>query len=127
MLTRIKKLADNENITIGLLERKIGSSKGVLSRAINNGTDIHAKWLQAIIENYPGYSASWLLTGEGSMVVQESVTVEKLPSCQDQDNPENCPACRQKDQRIADLLEMIASLKETNTVQKELIAELRRQ
>ena len=127
MLTRIKKLAGNEGITIGVLEKRIGSSKGVLSRAIKNGTDIHAKWLQAIIENFPGYSASWLLTGEGPMMVQESAMVEKLPSCQEQGNSENCPACRQKDQRIADLLEMIASLKETNTVLKELIAELRKQ
>ena len=60
-------MASNEGITIGALERAIGASKGVLSRAINNGTDIQAKWLQIIVENYPRYSADWLLSGKGDM------------------------------------------------------------
>lgn len=68
ILTRIQKIASNEQITIGALERKIGASKGVLSRAINNGTDIQSKWIQIIVENYPIYSAKWLLTGRGNML-----------------------------------------------------------
>ena len=48
ILSRIQEIALNEGITIGALERKIGASKGVLSRAINNGTDIQSKWLQII-------------------------------------------------------------------------------
>ena len=68
ILSRIQELASHEGITIGALERKIGASKGVLSRAINNGTDIQAKWLQIIVENYPVYSADWLLTGKGEML-----------------------------------------------------------
>lgn len=67
ILNRIQEIAVNERISIGALERKIGASKGVLSRAINNGTDIQAKWLQQIVENYPQYSAEWLLTGMGPM------------------------------------------------------------
>lgn len=61
-------MASNEGITIGALERNIGASKGVLSRAINNGTDIQSKWLQIIVENYPQYSTRWLMTGRGSML-----------------------------------------------------------
>ena len=68
VLSRIQELASNEKITIGALERRIGASKGVLSRAINNSTDIQSKWIQNIVENYPQYSAQWLLTGEGSML-----------------------------------------------------------
>lgn len=68
ILSRIQEISQNEGITIGALERKIGASKGVLSRAINNGTDIQSKWLQFIVENYPIYSTRWLLTGEGSML-----------------------------------------------------------
>lgn len=67
IIPRIKQIAENEGITIGALERAIGASKGVISRAINNGTDIQAKWLQSIVENYPRYSSSWLLTGDGEM------------------------------------------------------------
>ena len=68
LLERIAEIAQNENITIGALERKIGASKGVLSRAIQNGTDIQAKWIERIVENYPQYSISWLITGQGGML-----------------------------------------------------------
>lgn len=61
------------------MERRIGASKSVLSRAINNGTDIQSKWLQVIVENYPQYSAEWLLSGKGQMLKSEQniKTVEK--------------------------------------------------
>ena len=72
ILSRIQEIANNEGITITALERTIGASKGVLSRAINNGTDIQSKWVQTIVENYPLYSASWLLTGRGEMSFQPS-------------------------------------------------------
>lgn len=68
ILTKIQQIASNEGITIGAFERSIGASKGVLSRAIANGTDIQAKWLEKIVENYPRYSASWLLAGDGPML-----------------------------------------------------------
>ena len=72
ILPRIESIANNEGITIGALERKIGASKGVLSRAIANGTDIQSKWIQAIVENYPRYSAEWLLSGKGEMIRGEA-------------------------------------------------------
>jgi len=72
ILQRIKNLTENEGITIGKLERVIGASKGVLSRAINNDTDIQAKWLEIIADNYPHYSAEWLLTGKGAMLKTDS-------------------------------------------------------
>ena len=75
ILDRIKTIAEKEGITIGALERNIGASKGVLSRAIDKGTDIQAKWIVQVVENYPTYSAEWLLTGEGSMLKGESLPV----------------------------------------------------
>lgn len=71
ILLRIQEIAQNEGITITAFERVIGASKGVLSRAISNGTDIQSKWLQLIVENYPLYSPRWLLTGKGSMLSKE--------------------------------------------------------
>lgn len=73
ILSRIQEIASNEGITIGALERIIGASKGVLSRAINNGTDIQSKWLQVVVENYPQYSADWLLSGKGNMLKNDNV------------------------------------------------------
>lgn len=68
ILSRIEELSKHEGITIGALEKRIGASKGVLSRAIAKGTDIQAKWIESLVENYPTYSTEWLLTGKGPML-----------------------------------------------------------
>ncbi|MCM8873120.1 MAG: hypothetical protein NDJ65_07585 [Paludibacteraceae bacterium] len=72
ILSRIQEIADKKAITITALETKLGASKGVLSRALRNDTDIQSKWLQIIVENYPDISPSWLLTGEGPMLKADS-------------------------------------------------------
>lgn len=87
ILSRIQEIASNEGITIGAMERTIGASKGVLSRAINNGTDIQAKWLSIIVENYPRYSTGWLLTGAGSMLKDDLKGIQTA----DEANPSTQP------------------------------------
>lgn len=87
ILSRIQDIATNEGITIGALERCIGASKGVLSRAINNGTDIQSKWIAILVENYPQYSPAWLLTGEGNMLRTESEKEENIPVAHPSDSP----------------------------------------
>lgn len=62
------QVAENEGITITKFEQKLGASKGVLSRAIKNRTDIQAKWLMKLVEIYPQYNPLWILTGNGNMV-----------------------------------------------------------
>lgn len=79
ILSRIAQIADNEGIKIGAMERKIGASKGVLSRAIANGTDIQSKWIQLIVENFPLYSAAWLLTGIGPMLRTSDAATPAAP------------------------------------------------
>ena len=80
ILSRIQEIAIKEGITITAMERSIGASKGVLSRAIANGTDIQSKWLQNIVENYPLYSADWLITGRGSMLRHEPTSTNFAPT-----------------------------------------------
>ncbi|WP_290073469.1 S24 family peptidase [Paramuribaculum intestinale] len=78
ILSRIKQIALNEDTTIGAIERKIGASKGVLSRAIAKGTDIQSKWLELIVENYPHYSGEWLLTGKGQMLMSTDLVAPEI-------------------------------------------------
>lgn len=83
ILSRIQEIASREGITIGAMERSLGASKGVLSRAISNGTDIQSKWIQILVENYPKYSSEWLLTGKGDMLkstTDASIQVRKASS-----------------------------------------------
>ena len=66
ILRIFNKVAASEGLKIGTLEKSIGASKGVLSRAIKNGTDVQSKWLLALIKKYPNYNYSDMLTGEFS-------------------------------------------------------------
>ncbi|HUH46596.1 MAG TPA: hypothetical protein VLZ54_05535 [Arenibacter sp.] len=68
ILTIFSAIARNETISISALEKEIGASKGVLSRALKNNTDIQVKWLLSLVENYPQYNAEWILTGKGPML-----------------------------------------------------------
>lgn len=92
ILSRIQEISMKEGINITSMEKMIGASKGVLSRAIKQGTDIQAKWLSAIVENYPQYSASWLLTGEGKMLRnEESPPSEPIDGAIPLAHPANSP------------------------------------
>ena len=59
-------VAEKENLKIGNLEKMIGASKGVLSRAMKNGTDVQTKWFISLVENFPNYNYGKLLKGEFS-------------------------------------------------------------
>lgn len=155
ILSRIQEIASNEGITIGAMERAIGASKGVLSRAIANGTDIQAKWLISLIENYPQYSGDWLLTGNGNMrrpipavdidtnksrVGGDQVLVGDMikigdPEALCKEEETVCSLRREidhlhallkeKDARIASFEDQITNLKEQIQDKNELIAEYR--
>ncbi len=119
ILSRIEQIALNEGITIGALERKIGASKGVLSRAIAKDTDIQSKWLQILVENYPHYSAEWLLTGEGTMLKGEGHVApsevhpsEKKATASAPDAATLMSLLHDKDATIRQLSEQIGILKE---------------
>lgn len=73
--TRISQIAEAEGMTITAFEKNIGASKGVFSRSLNNNSDIQSKWLQKIVENYPRFNSYWLLTGQGSMLVEKEETL----------------------------------------------------
>lgn len=68
LVERIRSIADNEGMSVTAFEAAIGASKGVFSRALANGTDIQAKWLLSLVQSFPQYSSTWLLTGEGHML-----------------------------------------------------------
>ena len=69
IVKRIEQFAKNQDITISEIERKISASKGVLYKAVKNNTDISAKWIGALVENYPILSANYILTGKGDMLL----------------------------------------------------------
>eukprot|EP01035_Chromulina_nebulosa_P006744 gene6744-9108_t len=77
ILDTFRKVADSEGITITSLEARIGASKGVLSRAMANSTDIQCKWFLKLVENYPQYEVAWLLADEKEKVTSKEIGREK--------------------------------------------------
>ena len=104
------KISENESIKITQLEEKIGASKGVLSRAIKNNSDIQAKWLLKLVENYPQYNERWLLTGEGNML-KKSTPSQEVQEVHD-------------DKYTTSLEKQVALLEKHNALQEEKIAGL---
>ena len=104
------KISENEGIKITQLEEKIGASKGVLSRAIKNNSDIQAKWLLKLVENYPQYNERWLLTGEGNML-KKSTPSQEVQEVHD-------------DKYTTSLEKQVALLEKNNALQEEKIAGL---
>ena len=64
-IDRIKEIAEINEITLTEMERIIGASKGVLTRAASKGTNIQLRWLEAIAEKFPVWNAEWIITGKG--------------------------------------------------------------
>ena len=127
ILSRIQEISSHEGITIGALERIIGASKGVLSRAINNGTDIQSKWIQIIVENYPQYSADWLLTGRGEML--KTKCISHNPNTQEQTKSgDNNNKKQIADQDISPLIldRLLNAISEKDAIIREQAEELGR-
>lgn len=68
IINRVKKFIEFKGISISDFESAIGIGDGVLSDAINNGTEINSKWLVAISTNYPDLNFNWLITGNDMML-----------------------------------------------------------
>jgi hypothetical protein len=78
ILQRIKQYADYHNISIRSIEAAIGASNGVISSAIKRNSDIQSKWVSIIIEFYKDINPTWLLTGKGSMLIDQNQIPEKI-------------------------------------------------
>ena len=81
---RIHEIAENESITLFSLEKKIGATKNVLSRAVKNNTDIQSKWITLLVNKYPQYSTRWLITGKGNMLKEEVGSTKKFEELKDE-------------------------------------------
>ncbi|WP_302612143.1 S24 family peptidase [uncultured Muribaculum sp.] len=84
-IDRIKEIAADNDITLTEMERIIGASKGVLTRAASKGTNIQLRWLEAIADNFPGWNAEWILTGKGepSDIKMKSIVVKNPEESED--------------------------------------------
>ncbi len=76
MQLRIKKIIDNENLSVRNFEKKISTSVGVIGKVLRQNTDLSSGVLVKIAEIFPQYSAEWLLRGKGPMLKEDSSNSE---------------------------------------------------
>lgn len=122
ILLRIEQIAINEGITLTALEKQIGASKAVLTRALNNNTDISTKWIKRIVEIYQLYSIDWIITGEGEMLKNTSSYGENQNLSNDTVN--NHKELYVKTSSIDKLIDVMSSQQRVIESQCETIAEL---
>lgn len=114
ILERISQISDLESLSIGKIEQVIGASKGVLYKAIQKNTDIQSKWIVSIVENFPQYSAEWLLTGKGEMLKNAAEKQEEPANFREQLDDKN-KIIQFQDKKIEELEKEIVKLKKEKT------------
>lgn len=77
---RLKQFIDSINISISAFEKSIGMSNASFRKIYNNNGSIGSDKLERILKTYPQLNPSWLLTGEGSMILGEEAAT---PSSQE--------------------------------------------
>ena len=128
---RVKAFCSYSNMTIKDFEISINASNGYVN-SISKG--IGEDKLSLIIEKYPNLNIGWLLTGLGTMINKadnintgiiqtgnSGNTSASMESRSSEDQPKECQICKEKDKRIEDLKEQIASLKEQLNILQLLI------
>ena len=63
---RLKKIIEDENISISKFERIIGVGKNSVSTCLRRESSINHIVLQGICKNFPYISVEWILTGKDS-------------------------------------------------------------
>lgn len=69
IIERIKQYIDHKGISVSAFERSIGMSNASFGKSLKNGGAIGSDKLENILNTYPDISPTWLLTGEGEMIV----------------------------------------------------------
>ncbi|WP_281232095.1 hypothetical protein [Flavobacterium gelatinilyticum] len=118
ILKNIKQIADNELITITKLEKLIGASKGVLSRAIAQNSDIQTKWITKIVEVYPHYNCEWLIKNEGYMLKSQNTATDENNSYKELAEA-RLEIIKLKNEKIEHLTHKLQRIKESNNQDKK--------
>jgi phage repressor protein C with HTH and peptisase S24 domain len=85
ILERIKEYIDIKGITIAAFERSVGMSNASFGKSLKNKGAIGTDKLENILTAYPDISPTWLLTGAGSMILDQHAAVVATPVSADDD------------------------------------------
>jgi len=67
---RVGEYIEAKGISYYAFENYLGASRGSISKAVKDGKSIGSNVLEKIIALYPDLNPQWLLTGQGSMLIE---------------------------------------------------------
>ena len=70
IVSRLKEYIDSKGISISAFEKSIGMSNASFGRSLKTNGAIGTDKLEKILNEYPDINLSWLMTGQGEMLVE---------------------------------------------------------
>jgi plasmid maintenance system antidote protein VapI len=75
---RLRKIIEDENISISKFERTIGVGQNSVSTCLRRNSTISHEVLQGVAKHFPSYSMEWLVSGKDSGNIEIIQRVKKI-------------------------------------------------
>ncbi|EON76966.1 hypothetical protein ADIS_2509 [Lunatimonas lonarensis] len=113
IVNRIGLYAERKGLSIRRIEMEIGAGNGTLSKAIGKDKDVLSEWIARFVKSYADVNPTWLLTGNGSMLVTDEESLSDKTAAT-------------LTQKILHLEQLLQVQKEKNKLLEDLIQLLKR-
>lgn len=114
---RLKYYIDYKHETVNSFTHKCEFSSGLIAKLITNKTAIGSDKLMKIFQTFPDLSPTWLLTGNGEMIL--NLIVENSIIMEPTIKYGRCLHCEEKERLIKQQQERIEELKDTISILKD--------
>lgn len=109
-IDRLSSYLQHKGVSYNAFDKSIGAANGYIGKQVRSSGSIGSDIIEKISAKYTDLSLSWLLTGEGSMLIPDKEIPPEERGSPGAGGP-GCPLCREKEkvitaqQRTIDILE----------------------
>ena len=86
LIDRIYKIIDYKSVSVSEFSKKISVSNGYLAKQKANNANIGSHIIEKIVREFSEINPTWLLTGDGEMILNISKETDVKSKDQDEDN-----------------------------------------
>lgn len=111
VLKRLKEYIDYKHISVSAFEKSIGMSNASFGKSLKNNGNIGSDKLENILIIYPDLSPEWLMTGNGHMLKENTLSVSNEANIIYRDNPDKDEIISLQRDKIQLLTEKLSDVK----------------